>query len=208
MPKRNAIKEYGEDEYYQVYNRGVAKMEIFRDIADYEYMLSLFKKYLSSKTEYDKQGRLIPNYREDVDLVAYCLMGNHFHMLIYLKDVDGLHSFMRSVLTSYSMYFNRKYRRVGGLFESRFLASRVTNEAYLWHVSRYIHLNPLDIGKSHATYPFSSVRYFAGEAVAEWIHPEVLVETAAERSAYMRSLRDNIDYHKLYHRLRSELANA
>ena len=181
-------------------------MDIFREEIDYNYLLSLFKMYLS-KEPVQRHGRVLANYSEQVDLVAYCLMTNHYHLLVYLKEGDGLQKLMQSVMTAYSMYFNRKYKRVGGLFESRFLASRITSDVYLWHVSRYIHLNPTDIKQDYMTYPYSSMGYFTGEKHAEWLHPEWLVETQDDRRRYRESLADDEDWHELYHRLRHELAN-
>ena len=68
MPTRNIIKDYGEGEYYHAYNRGVAKMDIFRDDEDYVVLLSLFKRYLSPEIAKDAKRCAFPNYRESVDL--------------------------------------------------------------------------------------------------------------------------------------------
>lgn len=207
MPKRNAIKEYGAEEFYHVYNRGVNKAPIFQEDADKLYFLGLMKRYLGLEAAKDRLGRERPNFAKEVDLVAYCLMGNHFHLLVYLKERDGLEKLMRSLMTSYSMYFNRKYKRTGGLFEGRFLASRITSDTYLWHVSRYIHLNPLDLGSRYEVYPFSSIGYFRGEKQAEWVHPEYLVTEEKERQDYIESLAGMEEYHQLQHMLKWSIAN-
>ena len=150
----------------------------------------------------------MPNYAHQIELTAYCLMKNHFHLLVYLHEADGLEKLMRSVMTTYSMYFNRKYHRSGGLFEGRFLASRVSSDAYLWHVSRYIHLNPVDIHQDYMNYAYSSVGYFVGNKCAKWLHPERLVHTVGERTQYRDFLDHGVEWHKLYHQIRHELANA
>ena len=208
MPTRNIVKEYGEGQYYHVYNRGVAKADIFLDDDDYRYMLSLFKKYLSGKESLDNYGRAIPNYKNELDLVAYCLMPNHYHMLVYLKDKEGLMRFMKSVMTSYSMYFNKRHGRLGSLFQNHFLASRITDEAYFWHITRYIHLNPLDIGKDYKNYSYSSLGYFIGDKHADWLHETHIVETTKEREDYQNFLQDYQEVHDNLDNIKHQLANS
>lgn len=207
MPKTNAIKVYGEGEYYHVYNRGNSKMDIFREPQDYEFFLSLLKKYLTPGKKINDEGHVTPNYYGKVELIAYCLMPNHYHMFVYLLEADGLVGLMRSVMTSYSMYFNRKYKRTGALFEGRFLASRITNDAYYWQVSRYIHLNPLDIGQDIFEYPYSSVQYFVGDWHAAWVHLEHVISDQ-EKTKYHQELSNTKEWHKEVKRLKHLLANT
>jgi len=207
MPTRNIVKEYGEGEYYHVYNRGVNKSLIFYDEFDYGYFLNLFKKYLSPEPARDSSRRLLPNYAHEVELVAYCLMPNHYHLMFYLKEKQGIEHVMRSVMTAYSMYVNRRHKRVGALFQNHFLASRITNDSYFWQVARYIHLNPLDIHQSPLNYPYSSIEYIRGSKSAEWLHASHLVGSSDERRRFVDSLYDGEEYHELYHNLRHELAN-
>ncbi len=190
MPARNVIKQYGEREYYHVYNRGVNKQNIFLEADDYWYFLSLMKRHLSPEISTDKYGRKVPDYSDKIELSAFCLMPNHYHMLVYLHEPDGLALMMRSVMTAYVMYFNKKYKRVGGLFQGVFLASLITSDYYLWHVSRYIHLNPIDIGEDFTSYPYSSIDYYKGDKQAKWLHEERLVETSKERDDYIRFVAD------------------
>lgn len=205
MPKRNILKQYGEHELYHVYNRGVAKMDIFREREDYEFMLGLFDKYLSSENMRDSERRVLPAYGEAVELVAFCLMPNHYHLLLYLKQRDGIMAFMRSAMTSYSMYFNKKYGRVGGLFESRFLASRISSEEYWQHISRYIHLNPIDLGVDYLNYPYSSIGCYVSNKQLHWLHPERVYEGSAE--AYTQFLSEYESVHDLYKQVKHELAH-
>lgn len=198
MPTRNRVKTYGEDQYFHVYNRGINKQDIFVDEQDYFYFLSLFKRHLSSdsKDSIDSYGRKLPNFHEEVELVAYCLMPNHYHLLCYLKHADGLVHVMRSVMTAYTMYFNKKYKRTGSLYEGIFLAAPIKTDIYLWHVSRYIHLNPLDIGQDFHGYPYSSIDYYKGNKHASWLHNERFVETPKERVEYMTFVADYETMHK------------
>lgn len=205
MPKRNAIKQYGEGELYHLYNRGVAKMDIFREEADYEYLKCLFEKYLSHKSARDSNYRILPNYADDIELVAYCLMPNHYHLLIYLKKEAGIEKLMRSTMTAYSMYFNKKYKRVGGLFESRFLASRISNDTYWQHISRYIHLNPIDLQVDYLAYSHSSIEYYITDKCADWLHPERICDK--DGSKYKRFLQEYESVHNMYKQIKHELAH-
>lgn len=182
-------------------------MEIFRDSDDYGYFLSLFARHLSLEPKQDKTRRPYPHYLSEVELVAYCLMPNHYHLLLYLKELTGIERLMRSVMTAYSRYVNLKYGRSGALFEGEFLASRVSSDAYLWHISRYIHMNPLDVGKNPLLYKYSSLEYFRAEKVAEWLHPERLVSSQSEINEYVASLGDAAEYHELQNQLKAELAH-
>ncbi len=173
MPTKNAIKLYTPDSYYHLYNRGVNKQPIFHEDCDKAYLLSLFKRYLSPDIKKRKGHIDYSTYSGQIDLLAYCLMNNHFHLLLYQHaDPEAITGLMRRIMTSYSMYFNKKYDRVGPLFQGRYLASRIDSDPYLHHVSRYIHRNP----KIWSEYEFSSLRYYTGEAQADWIKPATILE--------------------------------
>lgn len=207
MPKRNSVKTYGVDQYYHVYNRGVNKQDIFLEPEDRFFFLSLLKRHLSDEPETDSHRRPAAKFDDEIELVAFCLMPNHFHMLFYLKDPQGLVHLMRSTMTSYTMYFNKKYLRTGGLYESVFLASRITNDAYLWHISRYIHLNPMDIGQNFRSYPYSSIDYFVGNKRTSWVHPEKLVHTTTEKQQYLEFVEDYQSMHEDMKLLKNILAS-
>jgi putative transposase len=208
MPSRNIVKEYGAGNYYHVYNRGVNKQPIFIDEVDYATFLGLLKRYLSPETTTDSYGRAVVNYSEQVELVSYCLMPNHYHLLFYLIEDQGIELCMRSTMTAYSMYFNKRHGRVGSLFQNHFLASRVSDDAYYWHVSRYIHLNPLDIGKDPFTYPYSSLQHFLGKKRSTWVHPECYVTNEQEAIAYGKFVKDYQDAHRELKIIKHLLANT
>jgi len=191
MPKKNIIKVYGIDQYYHVYNRGSNRQDIFIEPIDYFYFLGLLKRHLSAKKDKNTQGnRLYSNYNDEVELVVFCLMPNHFHLLFYLKDEAGIVHLMRAVMTAYTMYFNKKYKRSGKLCESAFLASLINNESYLWHVSRYIHLNPTDINQNFRTYKYSSIAYFIDNKRTDWLHSERMIKTPDEKQEYLEFVAD------------------
>ena len=192
MPGRNLEKIYASEVYYHVYNRGVEKRDIFMEDEDYRVFLNLLKRYLGSEKITNKFGREYPNYYERVDLISYCLMPNHYHLLIWVNDSKAMTELIKSVATAYSMYFNKKYKRVGKLFQDRFKASMIRSEEYLWHITRYIHLNPEDIGKTFDNYDYSSYKYFIGESNSEWLKPDVIKDMFAEANQDYREFL--IDY--------------
>ena len=198
MPSRNRIKQYSADAYYHIYNRGVEKREIFLDDADYSKFLSLLERHLSGEEWEDKRGRSYIDLSKEVELLAYCLRPNHIHLLLYQIDPEGMTRLLRRVMTAYSMYFNLKYDRVGGLFQERFKAALIFDEKHLWHISRYIHLNAIPPGAKFENpehHRYSSYRYYQGQLRAPWIRPDRILAMHAEMGeSYEEFMRDYADY--------------
>jgi len=153
MPAKNIVKEYRPESYYHIYNRGVEKRIIYQDEIDYKTFLSYLKVYLSPKVKLPEEisdafrrqlniNRL-RNFNSEIKLISYCLMPNHFHLLVKQESIDSIAKFMQSLATKYSLYFNRKYKRVGKLYQGPYKAVLVKSEPQLLHLSRYIHLNPI-----------------------------------------------------------------
>lgn len=173
MPTRNSRKDYAPDTYYHTYSRGANKQNIFLDEQDYAVFLSYLQRYLSPSLNKKNNRQAAKSFANDLSLLCYCLMPNHIHLLIYQhNDSRALPSMLQRIFTSYSMYFNKKYDRVGPLFQGRYLASRIDNDAYLHHVSRYIHRNPA----RWRTYTYSSLRYYTGDTQSDWIKPDRILE--------------------------------
>lgn len=196
MPARNILKTYLENGYYHVYNRGVEKRIIFTDKQDESVFLSYLREYLIPKdtsllvkmladpesTARQKSDSLkllrMNNFSNEVVLFAYCLMPNHFHLLVKQNRERSIEKFMRSLSTRYVQYFNHRHdKRVGGLFQDAYKAILVDSEEQLLHLSRYIHRNPLLKGVSLKESPRpSSYRNYLGLVRQEWIRPdEILV---------------------------------
>lgn len=210
MPSRNIVREFGEHEYYHVYNRGVEKRKIFLDERDYIVFLGLLKKYLGTeKPETKKLPRNANRHRPDkligeVEVLSYCLMPNHFHLLLYQTSKDGVHKLLRRVATSYSMYFNGRYNRVGSLFQGPYKASRITRDGYLQHISRYIHLNP----NEYQTWPFSSLRYYRGDKQPpSWLKVEKILQLFYDRKEYLDFVDDYVAVRNELQTLKFQLAN-
>lgn len=161
MPSLNSLKTYVPESFYHIYNRGVDKRPIFRDEHDYRFFIKLLRKYLDSNYQPKANEIIRPSFSKSIELIAYCLMPNHFHLLIYLKtNTEDAEKLFRGIMTAYVMYFNHKYKRIGPLFQGRYKASPVDQDSYLIHISRYIHLNPLDIDNDYKQYPYSSYSFY------------------------------------------------
>ncbi len=142
-----------QGEYYHIYNRGNSKQKIFQDREDYLRFISLlyisnssesFNLYdLNRDTNFNVYG--IERINCLVDIGAFCLMPNHFHILIIEKADGGISKFMQKLSTSYSMYYNKKYKRTGGLFEGKFKSQHAENDRHLKYLFSYIHLNPIKL---------------------------------------------------------------
>jgi putative transposase len=204
MPSRNILKEFAPSEHYHVYNRGVEKRVIFLDDNDYAVFLGLLKKYLTGDKHNTENRHIFENLNGQVRLLAYCLMPNHFHLLLYQTTQDGVTKLMRRVITGYVMYFNNRYQRVGSLFQGRYKASRINADDYLHHISRYIHLNP----DNYTEWPYSSLPYYLGKKESSWVQPKQILELFDNNTqTYIEFLRDYEESKKELSVLKWQLAN-
>ncbi len=204
------------DEYYHIYNRGVAKQNIFlsdryyvrfeRTIDYYKYASrkKKFSRYLLEKFKPEiarpvlRPNQVIPQ----VELVAYCLMPNHFHMILRQLLDDGISNFMRCLANSYTRYFNTVKQRVGPIFQGQFKAKLINGESYLLHLSRYIHLNPnltnlVQLGKL-STYKYSSLcQYISGNPSGTLlVNPRIVTDQFGNNKlSYKNFCFNTLDYH-------------
>lgn len=143
---------FEEGEYYHVYNRGVDKRRIFFSKGDWTHFQRLLflrntasdKKINLIRLAHDSVFQETPGTEPLVDILAYALMENHFHLLLHERVQNGISTFMRKLLTSYAMYMNKKYDRTGPLMCRPFRAKHIDSDEYLRWIISYIHLNPLD----------------------------------------------------------------
>lgn len=145
-------KPFASDEWYHCYTRGVDKRRTFQNQRDYHRFLQLL--YLANSDTFLHRSDLKlphaeilkrPRGAQLVSIAAFCLMTNHFHIVIREAKDGGISRFMQKVLIAYSMYFNIKNSRVGNLFVKPFRSKHIADDEYLQHVVRYIHLNPLEV---------------------------------------------------------------
>lgn len=204
MASRNALKVDIAEQYYHVYNRGVEKRIIFVDDSDYSVFLNLIKRYLDKKQHVDARKIPYPWLKDKVELLAYCLMPNHFHLLLYQTEEGAMKTLMQSVCSAYTRYFNNKYLRVGHLFQGVYKASRISTDAYVQHISRYIHLNPAD----YRGWEYSSLPYYMGSKHAEWVRPARILQMFDSLREYDTFLKDYEGQRQILNDLKHELANG
>lgn len=187
MPSKNVIKRYLDGGFYHVYNRGVEKRDIFMDEMDYKVFLRYLKFYLLPKEKVIEEIKIekeaidllrLNNFFKKIELVAFCLMANHFHLLLRQKEKSDMEFFMRSLGGKYVKYFNKKYERLGPLFQGIYKAVLIESEEQLLHISRYIHLNPKEVlGKTQMLidYPWSSYPAYVKNWKVEWVAKDYLL---------------------------------
>lgn len=139
---------FTEGEFYHVYNRGADKRIIFNSDKDKDrfqrllYIANGERPFLSERIP-ASQSYEFERGEALVDIGAYCLMQNHFHLLLRERIPGGITMFMRKLSTAYTMYFNKRYDRTGVLFEGAFKATHADTDRYLKYLFAYIHLNPV-----------------------------------------------------------------
>src|SRR3989344_2147647 len=146
-------EEFAPDEWYHCYTRSIDKQTVFETERDYERFLQAL--YMCNGSRTIRRSRMykpshdhllsLPRGRPLVAVGAYCLMPNHFHLLLREISDRGISTFMQKVGTSFSMYFNIKRQHVGNVFIKPFRSKHIDDEQYLRHVAQYIHLNPVEL---------------------------------------------------------------
>ena len=203
MPGRNVVKEYIPESYYHIYNRGVNKNNIFLDRQDRIVFLSLIKRYLSDEIEKKPNREIYPNYHKNIELLAYCLMNNHFHFFIYQDSATTIADFMKSLTVAYSMYFNKRYKRIGAVFQQRYRAVRIDNDGQLLHISRYIHMNP----RNYESYEWSSLPHYLNQKTSSWLKPNKVLELFDGKD-YLSFLKEYDDHRQELESFKEFLANG
>ncbi|MBU1071071.1 transposase [Patescibacteria group bacterium] len=200
MPAKNIVKTYKPNSYYHLYNRGVDKRTIYQDKQDYAVFLSYLKEYLSpipsknpkrkisvNEKTYQIKGYQCCNYHQNIILLIYCLMPNHFHLLVKQELARDIEYFMKSLATRYTTYFNKRNQRSGTLFEGTYKAVLVKSEEQFIHLSRYIHLNPHP--KPLTSQPSSYPDYMKLKNTS-WVHTQTIIDHFKNPMAYKKFIED------------------
>ena len=169
MPRRTT--EFAQGEYYHVYNRGVGRQPIFREEENYRYLLRIVKRYAD---------------RLQVAVVAYCLMPNHYHLLIRQDGEESAGSLPQLTFNRYTKAFNKRYGRSGTLFEGRYRSVWVDKTDYLLHLCRYIHANPVKAGLTSRPedWPFSNYREWMEMRGGTLVDRNFVSESFPQRGRY------------------------
>lgn len=217
MPSNRKVV-FGNGEYYHVFNRGVEKRPTF--LNKYEFLRAIdslsfyrfgdlpfqYSKYLN--LDKDKKAALLKDLDESklqVEIIAFCLMGNHFHLLLkQLKD-NGIVKFMAKFTNSYTKYFNTKHQRVGPLFQGVFKAVHVSSDEQLLHLSRYVHLNPV-LGfrvqvEELTDYLWSSYPEYLDKTGSNMINQSEVLKFFKSPAEYEQFVLDHADYLLKYNKI-------
>lgn len=205
MPSR--VVPFVNDEYYHIFNRGVAKLPIYSNEYDYRHFFNtaLYYRVEGPKPRFSffrmKPVSLAINGRL-VEIVSYCLMPNHFHFLLQQKIKNGITEFLSKLSNSYTKYFNTKYKRVGPLLQGEFKSVHVDTNEQLIHLSRYIHLNPIVsyITGNLRKYRWSSYQEYLGIVNSSICSKEIILGQFRSVNDYEKFVLDQIGYaQKLEH---------
>jgi len=170
MPRRKV--DFRAGEFYHVYNRGHNREDIFFERENYLHFLRKVREHLT---------------HECCEVIAYCLMPNHYHLLVQLLQPEFSEA-MKLLGLSYVKAINKRFDRVGPLFQGPFAAIHVDEESYLLHLTRYIHLNPVAAAfvKRPEDWEYSSYREYVGMRNGTLPSPQVILTQFGSVEGYRR----------------------
>lgn len=202
------------EHFYHIYNRGVNQQPIFNDRRDYKRFAILLKFYnftdyplrfskflLLSNDQRKEIWRRLEKSDTYTDLISYCLMPNHFHLLLKQNKDKGISKFMANLQNSYTKYINLKNDRVGHLLQGQFKTVKIDSEEQLLHVSRYIHLNPYSSAvvadyQSLLDYEWSSLKEYVLDQQNEVCVKDIILDSFNSKLKYRDFVLDNAGFQK------------
>lgn len=212
MPYRKNILV--KDQVYHVFNRGVAGLPIFLGSKGYHRFLDLvaYYRFIDVPTSYSYFLKLpleqrLATQKElaksdvQVEILAFCLMPNHFHFLLKQKTETGTTALISKIQNGYAKYHNTKNGRTGPLFQPMFKAVLIETDEQLLHVSRYIHLNPstgylVEI-KNLTAHPWSSLNQYLGEFPGyPFVKNDLVISLFKDESKYKDFVFDQAEYQR------------
>jgi len=198
--------------FYHVFNRGIAKGTTFLTDSEYRRALATLAYYCYSERQYSlsrlfrfdhKKRREIMDSMtgtsKSIQVISYCLMPNHFHLLLRQNVDDGISNYLSNFQNSYTRFYNTIHRRDGSLFLNQFKAVEIETEEQLTHVSRYIHLNPYTASIVRSLdnlggYPWSSLNTYLEKTDDDFIENEVVMSLFSSLGSYKEFVFDHADY--------------
>jgi len=203
------------NQFYHILNRGIALQPVFRTKWDFKRAINLLIYYQNADPplRYSQLMTLLKEQRDKildslkkeknfaVEIIAYCLMPNHFHFLLKQAKTKGVSTFISKFTNSYTKYFNVKNKRNGPLFQGNFKAIRIETENQLLHLSRYIHLNPFSAHlvkdtSSLKEYPYSSLKEYLDKNAKEICHKQIILNYFKKPQAYQKFILNRADYQR------------
>jgi len=210
MPSR--VIPFVNGEFYHILNRGVAQIPIFSQVADYKRFLAtmIYYQVAQSKPRFSlfaPTTNLLDTNQKTVEIICYCLMPNHFHLLLQQVKNGGITEFVSKLSNSYAKHFNLKNKRVGPLFQGEFKAIHVDSNEQLLHLSRYIHLNPLvsNVTKRLEIYEWSSYREYVNGVDKPICSKEIILDQFKSRQDYKKFILDQENYARKLEMIKHQL---
>lgn len=163
--------------YYHIYNRGVNRSNIFLEEKNYYFFLNSIKKYLLGC----------------LDVIAYCLMPNHFHFLVIVSNEEVIEESFKKFFISYSKSINKLYKRSGPLYEGRYKTKLVSDNNYLLHLSRYIHLNPVraNLVMKPEQWKFSSYKFYINGKKTYFVNNRIILNQIVDYKKFVENYQPN-----------------
>lgn len=200
-------------EIYHVFNRGLDRRPTFTNKREFDRARRLIKFYRHTETpiRFSKLLQQPEDIRNDilehlyksnrlVDILSYCLMPNHFHLLLKQNSDKGIATFIANFSNAYTKYFNTKNKRVGPLFQGIFKAVYVEDDEQLIYLSRYIHLNPVVSNivsiNEFENYQWSSYQEYISSSQDQIVEKELVLNMFKSKKEYQKFVEDQIDYGK------------
>lgn len=203
------------DQVYHVLNRGIALQPTFTTKRDLQRVIEVMRYYQNEKPPLrysqflalsnKRRKQILENLAKKkqflVEIIAYCLMPNHFHFMLKQVKENGISKYMSNFTNSYTRYLNVKNKRNGPLFEGKFKAIRVETDEQLLHLSRYIHLNPYSSYviknlKDLEKYPYSSFLEYLGKSQTNFCSKEIILGQFKNLKSYKKFVFDQADYQR------------
>ena len=205
---------FANDQIYHVFNRGVDRRSVFLTNWEYSRVIETIKYYRFSDLPFRlskllnlpqaQRIKVLSDIQSDneklVEIISFCIMPNHFHLMLKQLKEGGISKFISNLTNSYTKYFNTKHERVGPLFEGIFKAVIVETDEQLIHLSRYIHLNPVSSfiiqEKDLENYPWSSLPEYLGKSEENFCKKETVMDLFKNIKDYKKFIMDQISYAK------------
>lgn len=202
------------NQYYHIFNRSVGKIPIFNTKRDFARALDALNYYHFKERPFpysefikkrdDIRNKILKNSKTAskklVEVICFCLMPNHFHLILKQLSNHGIMNFIRYFQNSYAKYYNIKYERFGSLFQNPFKAVLIEDDSQLLHLSRYIHLNPyssfiIKKKKDIILYPESSLSEYLKKSDG-FCRPGIVLDQFGSAKEYLKFVLDRADYQR------------
>jgi len=206
---------------YHIINQGFKQQKIFikqddyfraqQTINYYQYPKPPLRFFYFYQQSLKRQKQILNQLSKDsltaVEIYSFCLMPNHFHLLAKQTQDNGILHLISNFSTSYSKYFNQKYKKQGPVFQGRFKAVKINSNEQLLHVSRYIHLNPYSSSiiksfKNLINYPYSSFSQYLKHSSSNICNVQPILNQFSSPKHYKKFVLNQADYQKQLHSIK------